>query len=276
MTRSQRPVWLGEDCRQFDHARIHRQLLEDDRLGHFEIAVYVGLAIHAETMTGSCRPAAATLARYVNCGERRAREALDRLEAAGYIAVEVTVGKASTYRLLKPPTLARAAGVESGDPGSTITDPGTTTRGTPARGADELEPLNENQGLGAPPTPPRPAPAPGLLPAEAPSALSDEEQFGFFWQRYPARNGRRIDRAKALGQWKKMGLNDRRIALRAAGVYAVECDAGRTIARDAHRWLRDRTYLDWHTPAGPAPTASTPGPMDFFAAAVAAREEEAG
>lgn len=258
MSRSQRPVWLGEDKRGWDHARIHRQLLEDDRIGVYELGIYVGLAIHAETMTGSCRPAATTLARYVKCGERRAREALDRLEAAGYIEVDECVGKASTYRLLPPPTLAPGARVERADPGTTITDPGTTDRGTPAPGADEQEPVEREPVNEGPLRPPTRSVTRSSREHGAPAALSVEQQFEIFWIQYPTRAGRKLEKAKALERWRRLKIDERRLAVKAARHYAAECDAGVRPAKDAFRWLRDRLWLEWAEP-GAVPGGPGPG-----------------
>lgn len=150
MTRSQRPVWLGEDARGWDHARIHRQLLQDPRVEVYELGTYVGLAIHAETMTGDAEPAAETLARYLGCSERRVRTALDALGAAGYIEETPRPGKASRYRLLPPPPLpptpAPGAGVPDPTPERGAGVPRNVAPATPDPGADEQEPVNENQG----------------------------------------------------------------------------------------------------------------------------------
>lgn len=149
MSRSQRPVWLGEDARGWDHARVHRQLLVDPRIEVYELGTYVGLAIHAETMTGDATPAAETLAGYLGCSDRRVRTALDILAAAGYIEEMKRPGKSSRYRLLPPPPLPPTPEPGAGLAGSTP-EPGAgvprhDVPGTLARGADEREPVNENQ-----------------------------------------------------------------------------------------------------------------------------------
>lgn len=74
-----------------------------------------------------------------------------------------------------------------------------------------------------------------------------EPLYGFdqFWGVYPPRNGKRLERGKAEVQWRKMVLDDRRAAWRAAKNYARAVEAGLTIAKDAHRWLRDRCWADW-------------------------------
>lgn len=71
----------------------------------------------------------------------------------------------------------------------------------------------------------------------------------YFWPAYPARDGRKIGKAKALEQWRRLTIEDRRGALRAARIMAA-ADAR---PPDAFRWLRDRTWEDWLVP--PDPTA---------------------
>lgn len=134
--RSARPVWLGVDKRKWDHVRIHLQLLEDSRLGAYELGVYMGLAAHAETQTGKCFPAASTLASYMNVNERTVRRSLKKLRDAGYIEVKREKGQASTYYLLPLPTL-------DSDPGLTVQDPGLTVRTSPDSQSDEQEPIEQ-------------------------------------------------------------------------------------------------------------------------------------
>lgn len=87
------------------------------------------------------------------------------------------------------------------------------------------------------------------LSPDGDGALTPERGFDLFWQRYPRRNGKREGRGKALAQWAKLDLDTRKAAFRAAEHYAAACDAGATIAADAFRWLRDKRWEDWQTPA---------------------------
>ena len=149
MSRSQRPVWLGEDARGWDHARIHRQLLEDPRIEVYELGVYVGLAMHAELHSGMARPSSETLAVYLGCGVRRVRTALDALVDAGYVEEEARPGLATVYRLLPPPRLpgtpARDATPDDGTPAPDAEGGLHDVPAPPARRAAEQEPVDENQ-----------------------------------------------------------------------------------------------------------------------------------
>lgn len=138
--RSARPVWLGEDRRGWDHVRIHVQLIKDRRVEHRHLAVYVGIAVHAEIETGEAGPSKETLGGYAGLSERAVYAALTDLESWDYIAIERRAGKASIYRLLPPPTLARDAGVQDIDPGTTFQGPRQEMPDTLAPRADELEP----------------------------------------------------------------------------------------------------------------------------------------
>lgn len=229
--KADRPVWLGEDQRGWDHARIHRAVLEDERLGAYEIAVYVGLAIHAESRSGAARPAAATLAAYANMGERRVRTALDTLEQAGWIDVEQRPGMASVYRLLPPPTPARGADVPDRPLHDVPDHPGTTDRTSPARGADGREPGDENQGTRTTLF--------GDVPADEQPA---GDPFDSFWREYP----RRVAKQAAVRAWAKaIKVAHPSVIITGAARYATET-AGRPTDKIAHpaSWLNDRRWED--------------------------------
>ncbi len=175
MSSGQRPVWLGHDKRKWDHARIHVQLLKDPRIGAFELAVYVGIAAHAECATGKAFPASKTLARYANISERKTRLCIDSLEAFGYIEVDRQPGLPHTYSLLPPPSMTPAPGaaVETGT--SAPDDPPPRHLTTPHK--EEREPSNEK---------------PPVVPQEGDESDAD---FAAFWSVFP--------RKVAIGQARK-------------------------------------------------------------------------
>ena len=69
--------------------------------------------------------------------------------------------------------------------------------------------------------------------------------FDKFWDAYPKRNGKRVGRQDAEKRWRPLSLDDRRAAWRGAVNYAQAVDRGLTIAKDAFRFLRDRSWEDW-------------------------------
>lgn len=148
--RSSRPFWLGEDSRGWDHVRIHNTLFKDERLKANDIAVYGGIAIHAEATTGNARPSVKTLAMYTGLSERTVFRVLAHLRKCGYIDVLKRHGLASKYTLLPPPvvdTPDSVAGVQDATPDKNDTDPMTDVPITPDTLADELEPKNESSEL---------------------------------------------------------------------------------------------------------------------------------
>lgn len=73
------------------------------------------------------------------------------------------------------------------------------------------------------------------------------DRFPEFWERYPRRDGKRVGRREAERVWERMSEPDRTAALVGVEHYA----ASGWRPKDAHRWLRDRLWEDWQTPARP-------------------------
>lgn len=88
--------------------------------------------------------------------------------------------------------------------------------------------------------------------------VTDDTLRGFeeFWKAWPRRNGKKLYRAKAETQWRKLSLTDRREAYRGAVNYAKASEAGAAGAMDAFRWLRDKCWPDWQDPAEVQPKTS--------------------
>lgn len=79
----------------------------------------------------------------------------------------------------------------------------------------------------------------------------DDDSFEHFWDAWPRRNGKKLARDKAERIWSRLTLPERRAAYIGAQHYAAASDAGLAGAKDAFRWLRDREWPDWQTPAQP-------------------------
>lgn len=88
-------------------------------------------------------------------------------------------------------------------------------------------------------------------PRSSPDGDTDGETFGYFWNEWPARNGKKLGRSKAFTIWKRLSLDDRRAAWRGARNYSTASNSGLAGAKDAFRWLRDREWDDWQEPAVP-------------------------
>ena len=79
--------------------------------------------------------------------------------------------------------------------------------------------------------------------------------FTEFWSVYPARNGRKVGKNKALRLFKGLTEDEQRQAVEAVENYAAATRAGR-YARDPERFLRDRFWCDYLSPAVPEPVLS--------------------
>lgn len=138
-------MWLGEDQRGWDHVRIHVQLLRDGRVGAYHLAVYMGIAAHAELATGEAFPSARTLAGYGAMSERTVSSCLADLASWGYLQVVHRPGRASIFRLLAPPPIPLQHMQGSGStPEPAAEPPPHLVPGTPAPAADEREPRDRD------------------------------------------------------------------------------------------------------------------------------------
>lgn len=88
---------------------------------------------------------------------------------------------------------------------------------------------------------------------EEPPKPEDDPLYGFepFWERWPKRNGKRLNRNKAERQWKRLTLTEKRQCYIGAGHYAEASAFGGQGAMDAFRWLQDRLWVEWQEPALP-------------------------
>lgn len=143
MSGRDRPVWLGEDGRGWDHVRVHVQVIEDDRLGAHEQAVYLALTKHAEGTSGGTWVGQHRLAEYTRLSWSSVHRALGKLATLRYVGIEGRQGQTSVYRLLPPPPLSDSEGSPGTQKGGSCQGRG----GTPVTDADEREPGNESHEL---------------------------------------------------------------------------------------------------------------------------------
>jgi hypothetical protein len=109
-------------------------------------------------------------------------------------------------------------------------------------------------------------PALSLVPDPAPPSAAEVATQRFedhLWPTYPKRNGKRLGKAKALAQWKRLSVDDQRAAVKGARNYAAACATGLTMAKDPERWLRDRCWDDWQDPATPDRPVDSPAAGAF-------------
>lgn len=94
----------------------------------------------------------------------------------------------------------------------------------------------------------------------------DYAAFWKFWQVYPSRDGKKLGKGKAEAKFYKTPRRERDAIAVGVRNYRDAIDQGLAFGpKDAHRWLNDRDWLDWQTPAKPDPNRrrKTPNEQAF-------------
>lgn len=232
--------------------------------------VLLALADHAHDDGTSAKPGIAHLAWKTDLSERTVQRCLKNLEEAGLITptahAEGGRGYVTEYTLLLeglPPKPISTSVDNSGEPtgkGDKLTPIADRERVTPVteRVTNDAEKGDTGDVSGfsrkevvfteprTEPSEPKPKPREGSQ-----AKLLDD--FEDLWKTYPARDGKKLYKSKASAVWDHLTRSQRRDALAAVGNYAIACTAGITRAKDPHRWLTDRCFDDWLTPAVPDP-----------------------
>lgn len=83
-------------------------------------------------------------------------------------------------------------------------------------------------------------------------ASEESKPFGDFWNIYPRRHGKRLNKPEATRHWNKLNQKDKEAAIVGAKLYAESVINGTTLSsKDPDRWLRDRKWEDWQEPSIP-------------------------
>ncbi len=95
VVQTSRPVWLGKprNDKRWDYTCISNQLMDDKRVGRLEMAIYLGLARHANPKTGESWPSAETLAGYARCSRSSVFKAIRSLIELGYLTMKSGHGR---------------------------------------------------------------------------------------------------------------------------------------------------------------------------------------
>jgi len=88
--------------------------------------------------------------------------------------------------------------------------------------------------------------------------VPQDSDFEQFWDRFPARHGKRVGKGPAQTVWRRLSKVKRSLALSAVEHYRSACDGGVTLAKDPHRWLSSSSWVDWQTPAEAPRNGSKP------------------
>jgi hypothetical protein len=229
------------------------RLLDDETLDATETLLMIALADYVNA-DDQCWPSIDTLSRRARCSYATARRRLASLEATGRIERVRRMrahGEMGTYlfTLVRTPALSLSDG-----------EPSTSAHDAERQASAHLDERAE------PPTdePPKKEHTTTSTAAQPTLVLVEDdligESFALWWDRYPKRNGKRVGRKQAEQQWRRLKPPERTAAARAVEHYRAACDGGLTIAKDAHRWLRDRAWDEWQEPAvddrrrGPGPS----------------------
>ncbi len=120
--------------------------------------------------------------------------------------------------------------------------------------------------------PPKPLPSPFIVPPKPGSGARTEAvdqeheqkdmppavdgEFEMFWNLYPSRNGKKLEKQQALKKYSQLSPADRQLALVAVKNYASSELVVKGVGiRDAHRWIcngkGNEPFRDWITPEQP-------------------------
>lgn len=231
------------------------ELARDGTLSDKGMRLWIVLQSYADWTDRDCFPSHATLANDMGCTDRTVRRAIEELEDRGLLEITSgkTAGKSNIYTVCDPDEGRTPMSYLPGKGSDTHVRGGRTPMSDRGRTpmSYEQEPVEQD-------------------PLTLIQVASRDETLKFddFWQVYPMRNGRRLYRGQAEALWKTLTPSEHQAAFRGAMNYKIDVDMGHQIAKDPHRWLRDKLWTDWQEPpdtGGGAlvPRGRTPnGPRD--------------
>lgn len=231
-------------------AQMPESLLYDGGISDGAVRVYGVLLRHGET-SETCFPGHRRIAELIGKAERSIGRLLTELETAGWIV--------RTYRKRRGQHTTTAYTVYTVRPliPTAQNCAPAITQNRAVAIAQNCAP-NDNQVNESQPNDVKATST--LLEIPSIDPLLGFEQF---WHAYPKRNGKRLGRGKCEALWQKIAdIDDRRAAYRGAVNYAGCADVGDTIAKDPERWLRDRCWTDWQSPAEQPVARIKPHPLD--------------
>lgn len=259
----------------------HSRSTKSDRL------VLLAIADFAHDDGADAYPFIETLAQKCRLDERTVKLAIGRLVELGELVVELQTGGSARHEFYSPrhrPNHYRVVmdgppdedaepmvGGPNVHPSGGANDVGVGGRNDADVGGRNIHPTYEEPSEGQPSVDPS-----GILTTptrgNAGGTTVDDRGFDAFWEAYPRRNGKKLGRGDALKQWRRLKAPERDAAMVGVGHYAAACLDGQ-LAKDAFRWLRDRCWEDWQTPALPSfPRNGRPASTLDAVRAVAERE----
>jgi hypothetical protein len=244
--------------------------------------VLLVLAEAANAGTDECWPSVGTVAK--RAGLRQAKyvqKALGSLQEKGLIEVDPNGCPDHRIRSDRRPNLYRMVGEMA------VLDGGARRAGSSERGgASRSNGGARRADTGGRVAPPKPEGEPEGVTTSPPAVAGavktkasdvtqrDHPSYGFdrFWDAYPARNGKKVGKAKTLQKWRAFPYETKAQVFIATRHYAAACSDGLTIAKDPERFLTTRFWEDWLDGPGSADGAKAKAtPQDAAAQAEALR-----
>ena len=227
---------------------VHNQTLTDTRLSWKARGLLAYLLSKPDNWT----VIVASLVKEAPDGRAAVLTALGELEANGYL-IRRGMARGDDGRFDGPDCEIREE-PEGGWPASGKTASRLSDRGKPASGESPTskDPLQQRK---------------KETSTEETNAVGDLRGWSEFWSIYPKRNGRKLTKPEAMKAWAKLTMEQRRAAYRATQAYAIACNAGQTLAKDAVRFLKPDIWGEWLAPADPHATNGNGRRHDAQAAA---------
>lgn len=221
--------------------RVMAKIWKSSQARGGELLVLLAIADFADD-DGIAYPSVSTLGKKARLSERQVQRAIRRLTALGELAVETGKGPHGCH-------LYRVTDCQVSDcQGDKLSGVTSMTQGgdiSGRRGVTSMSPNPLKRTVIEPSIPPTPQ---IFHPVDA-----VEHEFVEFWGIYPMRNGKRLDKPKALKKWKGLSAEDRKQVLVAVQHYASSQMVLKGFGiKDPHRWLRDgkdnQPWKDWLDP----------------------------
>lgn len=248
-------------------------VLEESETRGEERLVLLSIANHASMDDGHAWPSIGQIAKEANVHPDTAKRLVRKLHRDGHVTRDVQGSpdervphykRSNLYVIHLDHDLIAKLREERQDRGDDATPRGDTSPRVSASPGGQNVPGGGGQnvpGTGGSERPPKPSVEPSRNHHSC-----DESGFDEFWSAYPPRNGKRIGKAPALAQWRKLSAKKRATAMKGVVPYAAHCRTSTQFAKDAVRWLRDGLYEEWASEEVTVAVAPPPAPMPVYVA----------
>lgn len=231
----------GQECKTVPgyYAVIPAKILHDKRLTPTARLLYGTISALTQA-EGYCWASNAYLAEMYDLSADRVGRLIADLEKLGYIARETVRDPATNEVKARKIWLILDTGCPVTTPGKNNDTSRYNHRDPPGEN-NEGNNIIDNNNIYTPYSPPEG----DAEPAPEKTSISDA-LFESFWQRYPARHGRKNGKAQARKVWGRLKVTAKLYDAIMAGLenYLESDDVARGYAMDAARWLRGERWKD--------------------------------